>query len=141
MKRHQVYVRALETQGIKVIFGKFKRKEKFCNKCKQLFETHEEKQTDVNVAIKLFQEAVNDSFDKAVIVSGDSDLIPAIKAVRESFPAKKIGIMIPIDRQAEELKATADFHYKIKEFHLKNAIFPDVVECNGAKIEIPAKWK
>ena len=43
-------------------------------------------------------------FDKAFIISGDSDLIPSIRAVKESFPGKEIGVIVPIGRSAIDLK-------------------------------------
>lgn len=141
MKRHQIYVRALELNNVKFVPGKFKTKDKICLKCRKTFQTHEEKQTDVNIAIKLFQEAANDTFDTAIVISGDSDLIPSVEAVRETFPAKKVGIIIPIERKAEELKHAADFYIKMKEIHLKTAQFPDVVEKDGVKIFKPDEWK
>lgn len=89
MARHKIYVKALELFNIIPIFGKFKIKDRFCPNCKKEYLSHEEKQTDVNIAIKLLQEAINDSYDNAIIVSVDSDLIPAIKAVKNLYPTKK----------------------------------------------------
>ncbi|GAJ06134.1 unnamed protein product, partial [marine sediment metagenome] len=64
----------------------------------------EEERTDVNIAIYLFKLAIQDKFDKAYIISGDSDLIPSIEAVKILFPHKQIGVTIPIGRRAELLK-------------------------------------
>ena len=64
--------------------------------------TFEEKRTDVNIAIHLFQNAVMDAYDKAVLVSGD--IIPAVQAVQKTFPQKNLSVVIPIGRRAEELK-------------------------------------
>jgi hypothetical protein len=44
-----------------------------------------------------------DQYDRAVIISGDTDLIPAIKAVRSTFPQKQIGVMIPIGKSSEDI--------------------------------------
>ncbi len=141
MRRHKIYVRALELNNVKFVSGKFKVKNKTCLICKKTFQTYEEKQTDVNIAVKLFQEAEKDTFDTAIVISGDSDLIPSVEAVRNTFPAKKVGIIIPIERKAEELKRAADFHIKMKEIHLKTAQFPDVVEKDSIKIFKPEEWK
>ncbi|MBR2082614.1 MAG: NYN domain-containing protein [Elusimicrobiaceae bacterium] len=50
---------------------------------------HEEKLTDVNIAIYLLEIALKNTVDEAVIVSADSDLIPAILAIKRNFPGKK----------------------------------------------------
>ena len=44
-----------------------------------------------------------DQYDRAVIISGDTDLIPAIKTVRSTFPPKQIGVIVPIGKSSEDL--------------------------------------
>jgi len=83
---------------------------------------------------------MNDSYDTAIIVSADSDLIPAIKTVKKIYPNKKIGILIPINRTADELKNIVDFYMKIKEKHLKSCQFPNVININNIKIQKPDSW-
>ena len=86
--------------------------------------------------------AIQDKYDNAIIVSGDSDLIPSIKAVQETFPTKRIGIVIPIGRRAEELKNVTDFHYKMKEKHLKTSLFDQEIDLgNDQKIICPLDWR
>ncbi|MGH9837859.1 MAG: NYN domain-containing protein [Blastocatellia bacterium] len=96
--KHKLFIRANEAEGVQVVYGEFKRKQKRCNLCHKLFWTVEEKQTDVNMALKLFQLAVQDVYDKAIIISGDTDLLPAVKAVQATFPTKSIGVVLPIGR-------------------------------------------
>jgi uncharacterized LabA/DUF88 family protein len=117
--RHQLLIRALTMKGVKIVFGKFKLRDKKCRLCHKTYQTFEEKQTDVNISIKLFQCAHNDTFDTAILMTGDSDIVPAIIAVKETFPAKRIGLVIPIGRSAEEIKKACDFHMKMKEKHLR----------------------
>src|SRR3989338_1758203 len=141
MERHKTYVRVLESKGVKPIFGEFKRKDKFCYSCKKFTQSYEEKETDVNIAIKPFQTAIHDLYDMAYIISGDSDLIPAIRAVKETFPAKTIGVVIPIGRRAEALKQAAHFHMKMKLKHLETCQLPDRIELDGKVISRPDSWK
>ena len=47
------------------------------------FTTYEEKETDVNIALKIFEDWIYDNYDKAIIVSWDSDIIPAIRRINE----------------------------------------------------------
>jgi uncharacterized LabA/DUF88 family protein len=140
--RHRLYIRANELEGVQVVYGEFKRKEKYCNRCHKMFWTREEKQTDVNIALKLFQLAVQDVYDKAIIISGHTDLLPAVKAVQSTFPTKKIGVVIPVGRASESFKKHADFHYKMKEFQLKASRFPNVITLReGGTLVCPPKWK
>ena len=140
--KHQIYVKALQFVGVEVVFGAFRYVDKTCRICRKQYKTFEEKQTDVNIAIKLFQAAVQDLWDTAIIISGDSDLIPAIKAVKSTFPAKRIGLVIPIGRRAEELKQVVGFHMKLKEKHLVTSQFEDEITIDGGiKLTRPATWK
>jgi uncharacterized LabA/DUF88 family protein len=98
--------------------------------------------TDVNIALRLFQLAVQDKYDKAIIISGDSDLLPSIKAVQATFPAKQIGVIIPIGRATEELIQQADFHYRMKEKHLSSSRYPNVITLrDGMILACPSKWQ
>ena len=140
--RHRLYIKAQEEEGVRVVYGEFKRKDKRCALCKKIFQSVEEKQTDVNIALRLFQLAVEGRYDKAIIVSGDTDLIPAIKAVQSTFPGKQMGVMIPIGRASEAMKNQADFHYKMKEKHLVACRFPDPFTLrDGTVLNCPPTWK
>jgi uncharacterized LabA/DUF88 family protein len=142
MARHQTYIRALESKNVHIVYGEFKRKDKFCQLCKQTFHTFEEKQTDVNVAIYLFKLAIQDIYDTAIIISGDSDLIPSLSAVRSMFPNKRIGVIIPIGRASESLKQTAHFHMKMKQHHLQTSLFPPIVNLGkNQTVNCPVTWQ
>lgn len=142
VKRHRIYVRALKYHDVEVVLGQFRYVDKKCRVCGKAYNTFEEKRTDVHIAINLFQDAINDLWDTSLIISADSDLIPAIDAVKRSFPSKQIGVVIPIGRRAEELKQVADFHRKVKLKHLKTCQFEDVINIGeGIKLERPAHWK
>jgi uncharacterized LabA/DUF88 family protein len=141
--RHKVFIKALELEGVEIVFGKFKKRTKKCRLCYKIYSTFEEKQTDVNIAIKLFQHAIDDDFDRAIIMSGDGDLIPAIKEVKKTFPAKEIGLVIPIGRRSEELKQECDFHMKMKQKHLTASQFPPTIVIDPAKnivLHRPPTW-
>lgn len=141
-EKHKKYIKALRTKNVIPIYGKFKSVQKHCNKCNQYYETHEEKRTDVNIAMSLFEDGMKDLYDKAVIISGDSDLIPPIEKVQSNFPSKKIGVIIPMNRRAKELKEVADFSGKITQKILNKSLFPDkIILEDGTEITAPEDWK
>jgi len=140
--RHQTYVRALRSVGVKPVISEFKKKTKKCKICKKIYDTYEEKQTDVQVAIHLFKEGMNDRYEKAMIVTGDSDLIPAIEAVKEKFPMKEIKILFPPLRAINSLKQVADSYARIRPHHLIASQFPDEIDIgDDTKIVKPKKWR
>jgi uncharacterized LabA/DUF88 family protein len=139
--RHKLFVRANESAGVSVVYGEFKRKEKRCSLCHRRYPSFEEKQTDVNIALSLLQYAITDRYDRAVIVSGDTDLIPAIKAVRATFPAKQVGVILPIGRSSEDLLKHADFKYKMREHHLSSSRFPNQIKlADNSVLNCPITW-
>jgi uncharacterized LabA/DUF88 family protein len=139
--RHQLYIRALESEGVTTIYGEFKRKMKHCKLCKGDFPSVEEKQTDVNMALYLLVRALQQRYDKALIFSGDTDLLPAVKMVRGVFPAKQIGLVIPIGRASEDFKQQVDFRFKMREHHLAKSVFSDpLILADGTALAKPAKW-
>lgn len=139
--RHRVFIQIQQHEGVEVVFGEFKRKDKYCNNCQRQFQTYEEKQTDVNIALKLFELAVSNSFDRAIIISGDTDLLPAVRSVQSTFPDKQVGVVIPIGRHSENFKRTANFHHKMKEQHLASCVLADPYDIGGKRLWCPANWK
>jgi len=109
LKRHKLFIDALKNEGCKVVLGKFKKKDVYCKECNKYFKAREEKQTDVNIASYIIKEAVLDNYDAAILITNDTDLVPAIKAVKEVFPKKKVGILFPFGRWSSELHQLCDF--------------------------------
>lgn len=56
----------------------------------------EEKQTDVNIALHVYRDAVRGNCDQMVICSNDSDLEPALRLVKADAPAIVIGLIMPL---------------------------------------------
>jgi len=139
MKRHVLYIRALESTGVRTVYGAFKEKDVFCTRCKSIFIKHEEKRTDVNIAIHLLGFAQADLYDRALLVTGDSDLIPAVEWVRKQYPDKRISVIVPIARPVtKHLRQVANDHAKIKENHLRSCLLPSAIRLlDGTVIVSP----
>lgn len=140
-KRHQDYVTALRWAGVDFIPGRFKNKDIRCHCCHKRFVSHEEKQTDVNIAIRLLSDAVQDVYDRAVIVSADSDLTPAILAVRRLFPQKQVGVMFPIGSNCYDLRREADFTFKMPQKLLRACQFPNELTIGTLTLKCPDPWR
>lgn len=142
-KTHREYVKALESTGVQCILGHFKEKKRSCSACKIKWIAHEEKASDVNIAAYLIHHAHLNSFDKALIVTADSDLAPAIELVVNSFPKKEIQILTPPNRYniAREMRQQITTN-KIKTAHLQRNSLPiKIITQEGDTIVIPEKYK
>lgn len=106
VKRHLDYLDALKSFSINIVFGRFIEKPRiFWHQGQKIVhKRHEEKLTDVAIASKLIYLFVKDMCDKAVIISGDADIIPAIQTAKELKPNKDIYIMFPHRRTNDFLK-------------------------------------
>lgn len=98
----EAYLRALATTPlVQIVLGKFKQKRVKCGitACtwagSKFYNVPEEKRTDVNVAIFMLDDAYQNLCDNFVVISGDSDLVPALNRVKLRFPRKKIVVYIP----------------------------------------------
>jgi uncharacterized LabA/DUF88 family protein len=135
MVRHRAYIKALEAYNVTPILGHFKEKKMSCNKCGARWTSREEKGTDTNFVIQLIQEAHQNRFDKAIIMTADSDMVPAIHMVLDTFPEKKILVCTPYHRYdiAREIRNTVETR-KMKLNHLQNNLLPQKVYCPAGKV-------
>ena len=139
-KKHLLYIHALRTAGVKDILGKFTIRDRRCPLCTKCYQSHEEKKTDINIAITLLADGMTDKFDTALILSGDSDLAPVITKLKKLCPSKKVGIIVPQNQSAMNLKQHADFFKKIQDRDLKKSQLPEQVTYNGNVITAPVGW-
>jgi uncharacterized LabA/DUF88 family protein len=145
-RRHRVYLKALEAVGVTPVMGRFKIKDRHCKLCNRDYQGHEEKQTDVNVALYLYRLAARDAFDAALLISNDSDLVPAVRMVRQDFPKKRVIVVAPpIRRQANELIEAVGGKENcrtILPFMLQHHLLDrEVKDKNGAVVALrPSEW-
>lgn len=109
-----------------------------------IVKTFEEKQTDVNIAVKMVRDIVLDKCDISILVSADSDLTPPIDFIKEYKPKHKIFIYFPpthfsFDLKQKATKAISLEHHESK-FKL-SMLKDDIVLPNGYVLKRPEKWK
>ena len=139
--RHQIYIEALKATGVTPILGNFKEKDRSCNRCGKTWKSHEEKETDVNLAIHLLSGAYDNTYDTAFVISGDSDLSQAIKLVLDKFPHKQIKVIIPPGLQLTSQIRTSvggiNNCRQMKEIHLERSLLPATINTGTAVINRP----
>jgi len=126
--RHEQYIAALRARGIQIVLGHFKNKDRNCNSCGARWIGHEEKETDVNIALFLLNSAYKDEYDKALLITRDSDLVPAVAMVRNEFPAKNItAVAPPLMGHSNDLIRVATAKRKITPAQVWRSLLPAVV--------------
>jgi uncharacterized LabA/DUF88 family protein len=153
-KRQATYWDALGTLTLtQIIPGRFKTKSVSCEfrACPlgagpRIFQVPEEKRTDVNIALEILDDVQRGLSDDVVLVSGDSDLAPALQKVRSSFPKVRIALYVPaafnpIRGKAAELRALAHKDRNFDTALLSRSQFPNpVLKADGTQIDKPLAW-
>ncbi len=137
-KCQKAYIRALELIGVVPILGHFKEKTRKCPSCSHRWIGHEEKETDVNIALLLLNLAYQNIFDRALLISNDSDLAPAIRMARKHFPQKRItSISPPHYFHSRELIQASSDKSKVRVEHLERCLLPPIVTDASRLISVP----
>lgn len=142
-KRQSIYLEAIETlKDCRIFYGHYLSKKVTCNNCRYSWQTHEEKMTDVNMAVELMADAFTHQFDTAIIVSGDSDLTGPVRSVRNLFPEKRVIIAFPPARHSKQLELTANASFTIGRKKIADSQFPQIViKSDGYKLVKPKLWR
>ncbi|MFI1969978.1 hypothetical protein BLA24_18145 [Streptomyces cinnamoneus] len=145
VRRQQDYLGALRAVGGKVLAvheARYQPKTITC-KCGRAWRSYEEKETDVHLAVDLVADIATRSADSALVVSGDSDLCPAVRRAREFNAAAHIAMAFPPKRVSTELRALCPRSFVIGPGRIKDAQLPDRVEdpATGRVYERPVGWR
>ena len=106
--RQVAYFTALEATGVQLHLGHFKAKSQVCPLCGGRFVGWEEKETDVAIGARLLELICRDLGDTVVLVTGDTDLVPAMRTARRLDPTKDLVALQPYRRVNRELSRCAD---------------------------------
>ncbi len=154
---HQLaYLSALGTlPKLEIIQGKFKKKRIRCThptcplRGDRFFDSQEEKHTDVNIALHMLDDGYRNKCDTFVLVTGDSDLVPAVQHVKMRFPVKRVFVYVPVpqtsrpgERHAMELKMAASDGKDLPVALIRSCQFPETInnEHTGQVIRKPSTW-
>ena len=149
-------VRALESAGAAVILGKFKPRQlpvpvhwRAQNRgLPPRLTVHEEKETDVRIAVDMTAAAYEDRAGRILLATADGDLRPVAEKILRDFPAMKIALLAP-----PKSKGRRAFQSFVREFpgrfqiegivqqDLACSRLPEVVkDADGRKIECPPQY-
>jgi len=117
------------------------------NRMRAIWNT-EEKGSDVNLATSLLLDAFAHDFDRAWVLTNDSDLAWPIEMARMKFrrpvgvmmPNRPAGFPYPPRTESIQLKKAARWFRKIEEGHLAASQFPDQLTDPSGTITKPSTW-
>lgn len=148
VRRHKDFIKCLKATGVRIELARFKRKQvpfhisnNRNDHCGGTLQRFEEKETDVAIAAKLFELLIDGDCDTAVLMTGDTDLAPAVKTARRVFPNKAIGFAFPYKRKNKELSKLTSLSFNIDKRHYAAHQLPDPFTLkNGGTVSKPPEW-
>lgn len=99
------------------------------------------KKTDVQLSVQILRGAFRGEYDKLVLLTADSDQVPTLSELRNSFPSIHTKILFPPGQKTDELSKHADTHHRLQEKHLRESQLPDSVEYEEEMIRRPGAWR
>lgn len=137
-RRHQRYVAALEARGVTPVIGRFKAKSVRCHaSCGQTYVTHEEKETDVNIGVHLMADALQDRFDRALVISADTDLNSAVALTRAEAAGKRIDLVAPPGRKGRNSAAL----FEVTKGKIRKSLLPaEIQRAHGQIVHRPTEY-
>ncbi|ROO34479.1 MULTISPECIES: NYN domain-containing protein [unclassified Pseudomonas] len=158
------YIRALKTTDIRVHYGHHQlepakaprfidRKTRASREDKVDIWKLEEKETDVHIAVSMYRTVARQTaslehgyVEQLVLVSSDTDMTPALKAIREDFPEITVGVILPhraeLNRPSPgSLKQYAHWMRRVVTCdELQSHQFPNRVPTHKAPAVKPDYW-
>jgi uncharacterized LabA/DUF88 family protein len=147
--RQDLYLQALAAHcfDLRILFGRYESKTRPCKcecGCQNTVAFQKEKRTDTNLAVEMVSSASEPAEsrpDVIILITGDTDLVPAIDAVRNRFGVR-VAVAAPPARHQDHLGSCSDVYTRIGRRHLKYAPLPAVVirPDNGYPLTPPGTW-
>lgn len=142
-QRQTTYLDALSAHtNVEVVEGFLQQNTATCRACGTVSVRMEEKKTDVHIACRMLDDAHRDRIDVALLISGDSDLSPAVALVA-AIPGRRVVVAFPPRRQSAELRRVVNGAVlRVSEAMLRRSQLPDpVVSQAGHHYDRPAYWR
>ncbi len=141
--RHRILVAANRNLGVLVEWGRFRPVSRRCRAfCGVEYRTYEEKRTDVKIALHIQKLAYERAYTKGILISGDSDLVPAVEIAASIDPDIRFLNVLPVGQNSAELsriKHAVQIH--MTRGDLSASRLPDrVVLASGAELRCPKEW-
>ncbi len=127
--RHREYVAALKHSGVECYMARFNNRNVTCKNCNSTWVRHEEKETDVHFSLRFLEDAIDDAFNRAIIISADGDYVPAVLRVRSRHPGKQVFLAAPPKRRghARELFKCCNSGMEITQGRIAKYLLPKTI--------------
>lgn len=130
--RHERLVKALDIVGVETILGHFSSEPVSCRDCGHTWDKPTEKASDIHLALTIYEDAANDVFDTAYMVTADTDQAATARFVSTRFPEKRLISVSPPGRtHAQHLLSFTHGKVALSKEHIERALFRGFVTGGG----------
>lgn len=150
------YYRALTSRGVQIIYGRFALAQERVPRYEEGRPLNRddrvevwvlgEKQTDVQLALHVYRDAVASNCEQVVLCTNDSDLAPALEFIRADCPEIRIGVVLPRppELQARKSRTLQDLAHWTRDHILDAELaahqFPGRVQTGKKPADKPDHW-
>lgn len=132
--RHEHYIAAQTLAGVETLLGHTTKEPMSCDGCARRWDAPREKETDINVALAVFDDAYQNAFDVAFLVTADTDQAATLRKMRLRFPEKKMITVAPPGREpSKHLRDLSQATIRLTSDHLDQCVFPPIVMRDGMR--------
>ncbi|MEV8239875.1 NYN domain-containing protein [Microbacterium testaceum] len=134
-------LRSLYPTRLTVIKGQFQEKSRTCRSCGTTWTSYEEKQTDVNIAVHLVADVAANRAESFMLMTADTDIIPAVKMAWGANPDAHIFAHFPPHRGSDAIRRLMPASRRTTLARVQQCLLPAVVKSeDGAIFRRPEKW-
>lgn len=101
----------------------------------------EEKQTDVNLSLQVYRDAIKRHCDQVVICSNDSDLEPVLNLLAQDTPDITVGLILPLREPGEQAQRFSNKRLIGKAHWVRHYIRDDELAVSQLPQNVPTKKK
>jgi hypothetical protein len=145
VRRQKLHLLAMgEEAKADIVYGSLRVRDLRCPACDEMLRCHacgcqnrySEKMTDVNIAVRLLEDAVDSLFDRAYVVSADVDLVPAVRAALDRAKKSQIFVLLPPGKTNDEEFANLEQEYPGRS----RCDYLDLAKMVRFPDDLPRRW-
>lgn len=140
-KRHERYVQALESVGVDVLFGHTTKEPEGCLRCGHRWDAPREKETDINVALSAYADAIAGKIDVVFLLSADTDQAATLRFLRDNCPLVRRIVVTPPGRYKSKhlLDLSSNTNIQLTRNHLDECLFRQMFHTDNGKLIVAPK--
>lgn len=136
-KRHESYNAALSAVGVDIVMGHTTKEPAKCLTCGARWDQPREKETDINLALPIYGDALSGAVDVVFLVTADTDQAGTLRFLRRSCPTVKIVVVTPPGREkSKHLRDLSDPNLSLTEDMIDRCLFPALVPPASGRLVV-----